>query len=953
MFNTIPLHLHKNVKFLRILKKILLWLLWLGLYFSFGNIISLHAQNPVSPTPTEQTQYRMDSVRLSPKDSLRIAKQDSINKKKDIETSINYHSEDSIVYDAKNKKIKLYRNASANYGAIKLDAERLDIDQRNNEITAYGVRDSSGVIIGMPKFKNANEEMEAEDIKYNIKSKRGLIRKVVTKQGDGFIQGKIVKKDEEGNLYLGKGMYTTCNLAHPHFYIQANKIKMVSNKQIVVGPFNFHLADIPTPIGFIFGIFPLNTQTRKSGIIIPTYGEEPAGRGFYLRQGGYFWAANQYTNVAFTGEIYSKGGWGLNIASQYTVKYHYSGTLNLSYNRRLTGDEGQRTAIQDFWIRWSHTPQSRGSSRFSASVNAGTNGNNIRNNLTDPTQRVSASFNSNISYSKIFTGTPFSTAITLRHDMNVATRVMNMSLPDFSLNMNRIYPLNFNSITSSGPKWWQTLSVGYSLRGTNQLTNLNTLSGSGLPFVASKGDYLTDPRSLTRTDTLSFIKNFPTILDRAQFGAVNSVPISLTLRLLKFFSVSPSFSYSETWYLKRLNYIRDAKTGGIKIDTINKFSRFYNYSTSLGITTRIFGTYQLGGRRVEAIRHTLIPSISLSYAPDFSNPKYDFYQNVQVNGSYTGGSDLNKYDEKSISRYSGFFLGGPSSGRSGSLSFSLNNTLEMKVKAKADTSQSSSSKKSKFTKVSILDAFGISSGYNFLAKQYKLSPFNFNATTRLFNNKLNVSLFGSLDPYKYILDSTGRGGVIYQRKIDKYAWASNSTITEGTGQAISHKGIGELSNITFSLSTNLNPKASKSKVNPAAQKAANSTNPAVQSELAAIKANPNNYVDWNIPWSLNVSYNFNYSKIGFQNSQLTQVANFNGNLSLTQKFKIGFTTGYDIQHGQLSYTSLNINRDLHCWDMLISWIPFGTFTSYSFTIRAKSTLLQDLKITRQRNFYDH
>ena len=928
----------------------------LGFLFSVIIYGQLAAQNPVSPTPTEQTQLRMDSIRATPQDSIKKAKKDSLNKNRDIETTINYHSEDSVVYIPGDRMI-LYNGTWVSQGPIKLDAERLEINPKTNIVYAYGMPDSTGAIIGIPKFKNGAEEYEASQIEYNFGSKRGLIKNVVTKQGDGYIQGKLVKKDADGNLYLGKGMYTTCNLAHPHFFIQANKIKMVNNKQIVVGPFNFHMADIPTPIGFIFGIFPLNTQTRKSGIIVPGYGEEPLGRGFYLRNGGYFWAASEYTNVAFTGEIYSKGGWGLNITSQYLKRYNYSGTLALSYNRRLTGEEGQRTAIQDFWIRWSHSPQSRGSSRFSASVNAGSNGYNARNNLTDPYSRLSASFNSNVTYSKNFTGTPFSTAITLRHDMNVATRIMNMSLPDFSLNMNRIYPLNFPNVTSSGTKWWQTLSVGYSIRGTNQLTNLSTTSSSALPFVASKGDYLTDPRTLTRPDTLSFLKNFPTVLDRAQVGAVHSVPISLTLRLLRFFSVSPSYNYNETWYLKRLNYSRDAKTGGIKIDTINKFSRFYNYSMSVGLTTRIFGTYQIGGRKVEAIRHTLIPSISMSYAPDFSATKYDFYQNIKLNGAYSNdnifsGDGLYRSDEKLISRYQGFFLGGPSSGRSGSISFSINNTVEMKVKAKADTSQSSASKKSKFEKVSILDALGISSGYNFLAKDYKLSPINFNATTRLFNNKFNISIFGSLDPYKYVLDSVGRTGNIYQRRIDKYAWASNSTITEGLGRRVSKTGIGQLTSFTLSLSTNLNPKASKTKKTPAQEKAEKSNDPRVQAEISAIKANPNNYVDWNIPWSLNVSYNFNYSKIGFQNSQLTQVTNLSGSLSLTQKWKIGFSTGYDIQRSELSYTSLNINRDLHCWDMLISWIPFGNYTSYNFTIRARSTLLQDLKITRQRSWYD-
>ncbi len=948
------LPLYKNVTFLLIPKNLLFFLV---LFLGSGFYFEVNAQQLRVPGALQnRTQNQPQNVGSTVKDTSKVRKDSLKVPKGDIQTTIKYNAKDSIVYDMKSKLVFMYGNAATSYGDIHLNSEQIKINQQTQVVSARGVPDSTGKMTGLPEFTQGNEKFEAESIDYNIKSGKGLIKKVVTEQGGGFLQGQTVKKDNEGNLYLRNAIYTTCNLAHPHWYFEATKIKKVQDKQIVTGPFNFHLADIPTPLGFWMGIFPINTKTKQSGIIIPTYGEEPRGRGFYLRGLGYYWAVNDYVGLTFLGEIYSKGGFGLSTNGQYSKKYAYNGNFNIRFNQRLEGEEGNKSPLNDFWISWSHSPQSKGTGRFSASVNAGTNTYNSRNSF-QILNRVSTSFNSSINYSKTFTGTPFSMSIAARHDMNVQTKVMNMTLPDFSFQMNRIYPLNFSSITSSGSKFWQTLNIGWTMRASNTLSNVTTTGSgtvSGYPFSIDYGNILQTTSNDRRTDTLSFLKDFPLIFSRGQYGVVHDIPVSMTMRVLKYFNLSPSFSYSETWYPKRLDYTYNDQTGRVRIDTINKFSRLYRYSISTGVTTRIFGTYRIQKGRVEAIRHTVMPSMSVGYTPDFSNEKFGFYQKVSYGGIPLNQSSNNLYryaQEVAVSRYKGFFLGDATSGANAGLSFSINNTLEMKVRAKEDTSAKKEvGKKETFKKVNILDGFSFSSGYNFLNKDYPLANINFQTATRLLNNRLNVTLNGFIDPYKYVLDSVSSKGTVYQRRLPRELAfqkqnPDNFKAFREAGAATTG-GIGQLQNLNIALSTSLNPKAAKKEVKATPGKV-------TEEQAAAINANKNLYVSWDVAWDVNVSYSVSYVKVGFQPSQVRQNLNFNGNLSLTPKWKVTFSSGYDFETKQVAATQIGIMRDLHCWDMVINWVPLPSkYTSYDFTIRARASLLQDLKLTRQRNWYD-
>lgn len=861
---------------------------------------------------------------VQPQDSLNVRADTVV--KGDIETTIKYTARDSIITDQETRTVHLYGDAKVTYGEIELDAAEIHINYLTNEVDARGVEDSTGTLVGVPKFKNGAEEYEAKGMVYNFKTKKGIINQVITQQGEGFVHGETVKKDAENNMYIGEAIYTTCNLAHPHFHISADKIKVVHDKQLVTGPFHLVISDVPTPFGFLFGIFPFTKKkpNGNSGIIFPTYGEEPRDRGFFLRDGGYYWAVSEYMGISFLGEIYSRGGWGLSTNSNYRKRYRFSGSFNLQYNRRRNGEEGFQEINEDFWLRWSHVPESRGTGRFSASVNAGTSTFNTRN-ARDISRRISPTFNSNVSYSNSLLKGAVTYSLNARHDMNTQTGIMNLTLPDLNVSVTRIYPFK-RSISSGNKAWYETLSIGYSLVGNNRLTNAPSISDStfsGLP--------VTNALPSQTTDTLGFnIANLPQLFRQADIRAQHSIPVSMSLKLFKYFSLNPSLNYTETWYPYRLDFNNSTTNPqGIEIDTLRQFSRTYSYSASAGLTTRIYGTkYFKNSRRLEAIRHTMIPNVSLSYSPDFSRDEYGFYENNLV----VNGDSFN---------FSRFPNGSISTQRSGSIGFSLNNTLEAKVRPKSDTAGAKSEK------VSIIDNLGISTSYNLAADSLNLSPINFTARTRILQTDINFGM--TIDPYSYIKDvnnANNLGGI----RISEYAWKSG-------------KGLGQISSANMYFSKSFSPKGSKKSAeaqqplvnDPLNQRPTFATDSLGNDEtqIDYINADPSKYVDFKIPWTFGFSYALQYAKRGFAPAQVIQTLTFNGDLKITDKWKIGVNSGYDfVNKGIVNITSINIYRDLHCWEMTLSWIPFGQYQSYSFDLRVRASILQDLKLSRRRSWYD-
>ncbi|MGI9541945.1 MAG: putative LPS assembly protein LptD, partial [Cyclobacteriaceae bacterium] len=606
----------------------------------------------------------------------------------------------------------LYGDAKIEYGDITIEAAIIKLDQRSNTLKAEGIVDSLGKKIGTPKFTDKGVEYVTKGMQYNFKTQRAISEGLVTEQNQGFIHGEQVYKDEEDNLYVARAKYTTCDLAHPHFEIRSGKIKR-TEKNVITGPFNLWFNDVPTPLGLPFGMFP-DQEQRTSGIVVPTYGEERQ-RGFFLRDGGYYFDINDHINLTVLGEVYSKGGWGLKFNSTYKKRYAYNGRFSFHYAKRTTGIEGDDSDSRDFSLRWNYTPFARGTSRFSASVNAATRTYNQNNSLSI-IQNFNANLNSSISYSKTFQGTPFNMTMSARHSQNLTTGIVDITLPEMSVNMSRQSPFKRSRLGLL-----KNFNVTWNANLRNRVSNQPSRSGTSFDVV--DGD--------VATDTVAFdFNNLGTLFKNAENGMRMNIPISTSSKIFRHFNISPSFNFNDLWYLEKLNHTWDEERQAVKIDTIPGFTRAGTYTVGAGLSTRIYGTFLFKeGKKIEAIRHTIIPSISFSYAPDFADPSFDYYQEVQVDT--TGRTQL-------LSRYEGFVFGAPSRGNSGSIGFNLQNTLEMKVKTKNDTTKASK-------KIPLLRNLGLSTSYNLVADSLNLSNIRINASTNILNNLINFSAAATID----------------------------------------------------------------------------------------------------------------------------------------------------------------------------------------------------------------
>lgn len=899
----------------------------------FFHFFPLFGQEKATPGISRPEQYLPDSIQVIPnentfadslqtttsvgenqQDSLKISV-DSLNSeviKGDIETTIKYSANDSITMDVINQIVTLYGKAQIIYGSIELTASYIEINYLTNIITALGSKDSTGMMTEKPVFKDGGDTYETDDMKYNFKTRKAIIDGVVTQQGDAYMHGTKVYKNQFDELFISKARYTTCNLAEPHFYIESKKLKVIPNEKVISGPFFIKIMDIPTPAGFLFGMFPV-PRKKSSGIIVPSYGEEKR-RGFFLKNGGYYFAISDYMDLQLMGEIYSKGSWGLNMATSYTKRYKYGGRLNMRYNNQKAQVEGDSTHSNDFWINWSHSPKSKGASRFSASVSAGTSTYNQNNPTYDLRNTINQDFNSSVSYSTAIRGTPFNFSVNSRLQQNVNTGIINVLLPEMALNMSRLYP--FKSMKGRNNPL-KKISLSWNMSASNRMSN-SVLPNPGFDVINF------DPHN---QDTLKFnSSNISTLWDRAQAGVKHIIPFSTSMSLFKYIQFSPSFHYQEIWYFKQMNYQWVGSESAVKVDTLDKFSRLYSYGGSLSLDTRLYGVkYFKKDAKIQAVRHVLQPNAGMSFSPDFSSEKFDYYQETQIDS--LGNT-------KRLSRYPNFIYGTPTAGKNASAFFGITNNLELKVKSKSDTTDEA-------TKVVIFDNLSFGSSFNFLADSFKLAPIRFSGRTRLFKNKLNLNFGATIDPYIYQLDSiyyTSGKRHVSQRKRDIFAW--------DTGQ-----GLGQISQAQFSLSINLNPKA-RDRENELADKQ-KELSPDEQMEMQFIRNNPELYVDFEIPWNLRLNYNFNFTKRGYEDSRITQAIQMSGNITLTEKWSLGFQSGFDIQNQKFTNTNFNITRNLHCWQMNFSWTPFGRYQSYYLTINAKSSLLQDLKINKQSSWWDN
>jgi LPS-assembly protein len=837
-------------------------------------------------------------------DSLHLKNGDTLHyklAKNALEAPVEYAAEDSMVLDVPKNKITLYgKKATTHYKDNDLTAPIIEFDQETGDILASIRRDSTGKVIALPTFKQSDFTSQSDSIRFNMKTGKGLTKSTYTQQGEMYVYGQVIKKVDNNVFYALRGRFTTCNLDTPHFAFISNKIKFITNKLAITGPVHPEFEGIPIPIYLPFGIFPLN-QERHSGFLAPNFTANEQ-RGIGLEGLGYYKVINEHWDVIFRSSIYSYGGWSLNANPRYSKRYHYNGSLSFdiqNFNANFKGDP-DFYKNRSYHITWSHSAdtKSRPGVTFSASVNAGSSSYNalVPNN---PQINFQNQMYSSIAYSKSWKDKPFNLTLTANHDQNTNLKLINISLPSVGFNVNTIYP--FRKKDAVGDlKWYENIGIAYVGTALNKFSFYDTVKNKSI---------------------------FRQIGDTLQWGAHHSVPITLSLPQIGAFQLSPSVSYDETWYQSKVTRHWDTIKNTLVTSVQKGFFTARQMSFGLSLSTRIFGMIAAKNKdaTIQAIRHEIRPTFGISYQPNFNKSNY-YYSQVDTSGR----RQLFPYYE------SGYNLYGPyTSGTFGGFNFGIENNISMKVRDKKDTSDNA------LKKISLLDAFSIRGSYNFFKDSLKFDYISASASTNLFN-KINMTASGLFDPYV-----TNNQGI----RIDQLIWKKNPI------------SLGRLVNANISLSSQFqggNKKTGdKGGVKPK-RLPINSgyTQDEYDSEISDIRANPNQFADFNIPWSVNFSYSLSYSKqfvtlakSGFQ-STVSQNVNFGGTINLTPKWQMGVQGYYNLSLGQLNPLSLSISRDLHCWQMSINMSPIGRYRYFSINISPKSPLLRDLKINRTRSFYD-
>lgn len=826
-----------------------------------------------------QNAYSQDSLFVQKQDSLDLKK----NKKKAVlDARIDYSAEDSLTFFLDNKDVFLYNKAKIDYDKMKLESGFMTVNFDTKTLFAEGVKDSTDTITQAPIFKEGNAEYKSKELKYNFDTKQGLISNVFTKESDGYLHGEKVKKKDDRTMYISSGMFTTCdNEDHPHFGISFSKAKAITDDKIVTGPAWFSLMEIPLPVGIPFAYFPF-TDGKKSGFLMPSYGNA-ANRGYYLRNIGWYFAINDYIDLALRGDIYTNLSYALNISSSYVKRYKYRGSIEFRYEDNHTGlkNTPSYSSSSDFKFRWTHSQEAKSHPyrTFSANVNL------VSSKFNQYTTNVSDYFNntttSSIAFSTRF-GSAWSFTANLGESYNINSGAISLDLPSMTLSSIQFYP--FRKKKSSGKrKWYEDISFSYRANLINTIDTYDSL--------------------LTSSD---LIKNF-------RNGIMHSIPISSNVKILKHLNWTNSISYTERWYTNSISKTYNPETDLIDKDTIYGFIANRNANFTSSINTRLYGMFTFKKGFIKAVRHVINPSISFNYTPDFSEPSLGFYD------FYTDKEGKRVYYSKTEN---GVF-GSPPQGASGVISFSLGNNLEMKVPDKNDTVEG-------MRKIVLLEAFNISSGYDLARDSVNWQPLRLTARTTLFK-KLLINFSAAYTPY--VLNENGV--------------LTNELLWHKEGRLFQKQN----SQWTLNMSWNLNSKADHSQTtgdyhSPTEMQYSPFSNP---NEILS------EHVDFSIPWNLTLGVNYSrlssyiVSIAGYQTNQSATLT-ARGDLNLTSKWKIGFSSGYDFINKDFTYTSIDFYRDLHCWEMRMNWIPFGPRQGWNFSISVKAPMLQDLKYEKRNDF---
>ncbi len=849
---------------------------------------------------SQDTSLKADSI-STPNDSVEKATPQT-KKKSGIEFPIKYKANDSIVLSGSGNAY-LYGEGDVDYEKVNLKADYIKVDLDSATIYAVGRENEEGEIIGSPDFKDGGDAYKSKSIRYNINTKKGYIKHGVVQQGEGYIIGEQTKKVDNDIVCMRNGKYTTCdNHDHPHFYLNLTKAKVKQNKWIVTGPAYFVLLDIPLPLAIPFGYFPFNKE-YSSGIIIPSYGTELT-RGFYLANGGYYFALSDYMDLTLTGDIYTMGTWAIYGRSKYLKKYKFNGYLDVNYREDVAGERNlpNFSKQNNFSINWRHSqdPKASPNSTLSASVNFSSSGydrSNI-NNAANPALLSQNTKSSSVSWGYNFPESPFSLSTNILANQRTSDSTISLTLPDLNLTMNRRYPFKRKNAIGK-EKWYEKLSVSYNGRFSNSI-------------VAKEYDLMTS----------SFKKDWEKGLD-------HNIPVNASFNLLKYITISPSATYHERWYFKSIEQSYDTlAANNTKRDTTYSFYRAYDFQTGISASTKLYGFYtpwrKLFGNKVDRIRHVMTPTVGFSYRPDFADPKWGFYSSYEMPTSTTDPTPI----IKEYSYFEGGMYGTPSSGKSGSLNFSLNNNIEMKVRHKSDSSETA------YKTVSLIDGFRINSSYNLVADSMNWSIINGNLRLKLFKG-LNINLNGTFEPYVFTLNSSGN-----PQRVNTLRWdVGKMPRLINTGTSFGYT----FNNKTFSKKE---------------EKTKNQNDSIATAEKnAAKKIDNQGYEKFSLPWSLNFDYSVQFGNTNIFNDnlleyerELTHNMSLRGNISLTTKWRINFGGAYDITNEVITYTNLGITRDLHCWSMSANIVPYGLYKTYNFIIQVSSSLLSDLKYEKRSDY---
>lgn len=892
-----------------------------GLWFAKAATIAVDSVKTVIPessTTAIHDSVRSDSTAPNIFVKKGAVKADSsrfIKRFVDLDNSVQFTAKDSLVFYGKNNA-NMFGSSSVTYGSIDLKAMEIQMNMDKSEVYAVGRADSVGDLEGKPIFKDPSGEYESKTMRYNFKSKRGYITDVVTQQGEGYLTGGITKKMENDEYYIKDGRYTTCDdHDHPHFYLQLTKGKVRPNKNIVTGPAYMVLADVPLPLAVPFGYFPFSKK-YSSGIIMPSFGED-YNKGFFLRDGGYYFAINDNIDLALTGEIYTKGSWGINAQSNYVKRYRYSGSFHLSYITTITGDKGSAdySKQKNFQITWSHSQDTKANPNmsFSASVNFATSGysrNDLNSYYSNAFTENTKSSTVNMTYK--FPNTKWSISTTANIAQRTADSTLTVSFPNFTLTMSQTAPFKRKRAVGD-ERWYEKIKLSYSGQFQNSLTAKQD--------VFFKKSLVKDWRN----------------------GMRHSVPISATFNVFKYINVTPNITLNDRMYSSKIRRRWDPAASAEVCDTTYSFYNVFDFNAAISLDTKIYGFFKpwkMFGDKVQMIRHVMTPTVSFSASPDFSSPFWGYYGTYAYSDPRSGQIINRKY-----SYFSHGLFGGAGQGKTGALNFSIANNVEMKVKSDKDSTG--------VKKVSLIENFTVSQSYNFAADSLRWSNINTSLSLRLIKN-FNLNLSATWDVYTYALNSSGNPVRVNRTRLQAGKGLGKLS---STGTSFSYT----FNNATFRRKDDGKKKKSNtddgnSRPEALDQYSQNDTDDKEDSKntkTTDYQLNPDGYAKWNCPWSLTVNYSvnygygdFDYEKLDYK-GRITQNLSFSGNIKPTKNWAFNFSASYNFDTKKIAYMNCSISRDLHCFAMSASFVPVGPYKSYSFHIAVKSSLLQDLKYDKR------